>query len=122
MLVFDIETGPLPEDRLREIMPPCDLLPHPGEFIPGNVKLGQMKDQTKIDAKIADAKAKAETLAKSLGVKLVKIINFQESGNYPIYYAMESKATGGVSSAPVLELPVGEDTITSNVTLTYEIQ
>lgn len=65
MLVFDIETGPLPEEKLRELMPPCDLLPHPGEFDPDSVKLGQMKDQAKIDAKIADAKAKHDAAVAS---------------------------------------------------------
>ena len=58
MLVFDIETGPLPEERLKQLMPPCELKPHPGEFDPATVKLGQMKDQAKIDAKISEAREK----------------------------------------------------------------
>lgn len=74
------------------------------------------------DKAIADAKAKAAVLAKSLGIHLVKIINFQESGNQPIYYGMayDSKAANPASVTP--EIPVGQNTVTSNVTLTYEIE
>lgn len=61
MLVFDIETGPLPEDQLRplfedQFQPP----PHPGEFDPESVKVGNLKDQAKKDAKIAEARAAHE--------------------------------------------------------------
>ncbi len=75
------------------------------------------------DKAIADAKAKAQVLAKSLGVSLSHIVNFEEGGNQPpIYYAMDAKATSAGSTAPVPQVPVGQDTITSNVTITYEIQ
>ena len=40
------------------------------------------------DLAIRDAKTQAEALAKSLGVKLVKITSFSENGNYPIMYSM----------------------------------
>ncbi len=73
------------------------------------------------DKAIADAKAKAATLAKSLGVMLSKIVNFQESGNQPIYYAMD-KTMSAPAGAPTPEIPVGQNTITSNVTISYEIQ
>ncbi|MFA5934213.1 MAG: SIMPL domain-containing protein [Candidatus Paceibacterota bacterium] len=73
---------------------------------------------------IMDAKSKAKVLARQLGVRLVRIVNFSESsGGYPIYYA--EKAMGGAmtdASAPSPELPKGENTITSNVTVTYEIR
>ena len=75
---------------------------------------------------IEDARVKAAELAKQLGVRLVRVIGFTESeGGYPPQpYAygrggdmavMESKAV-----AP--ELPVGENKITSNVNVTYEIR
>lgn len=72
---------------------------------------------------IEDARQKAKVLAKDLGVNLGRVANFSESGNfYPMYYAkdamMESSA---VSSAPA-ELPKGENTISSDVTITYEIR
>jgi uncharacterized protein YggE len=75
------------------------------------------------DLAIADAKADAEKIAKGLGVKLVKITSFSESGNYP-YPVMYAKASavgmGGAVSDAVL--PTGENTITSNVSVTYEIK
>lgn len=44
---FDIETGPLPESELLAVMP---------EFNPSDVKLGNLKDAEKIQAKIAEAR------------------------------------------------------------------
>lgn len=72
---------------------------------------------------IDDAKAKAEVLASDLGVKLVRITGFSESGNYPIYYAKSMGMSAGmVESAPTPDIPKGENKITSNVTITYEIR
>lgn len=74
---------------------------------------------------IKEAKAKAEVLAGSLGVKLVRIISFNEGGNYPSYYGyggMEMKAMSADSSAPSPTIPVGENKYVSNVTIVYEIQ
>lgn len=73
---------------------------------------------------IDEAKAKADKLADELGVTLVRIVNFSENGNYPIYYARESVANMKVdamgSVAP--EIPAGENSVISNVTITYEIR
>jgi uncharacterized protein YggE len=73
---------------------------------------------------IDKAKIKAELLAKQLGVSLVRIVSFSEGNNYPVYArAMVSGA--GMDSAkavPAPELPQGENQITSNVTITYEIR
>lgn len=75
---------------------------------------------------IANAKAKAEALAKDLGVKLVRIVNFSENGNNPYpMYSMTSKdmAYGMGGAAPeAAPLPMGENKYTSNVTITYEIR
>lgn len=72
---------------------------------------------------IDDAKAKAETLAKDLGVTLGKISSFNESGNYPIMYASSAimKDSAGGVPAPA-RIPQGENTISSDVTITYEIR
>lgn len=75
---------------------------------------------------IEDAKEKAEVLRKDLGVKLVRIISYSEGGNYPMYYGMggdmavrnESKA----ESAQAPSLSTGEQKVTSNVTIVYEIK
>ncbi|HEY4503083.1 MAG TPA: SIMPL domain-containing protein [Candidatus Paceibacterota bacterium] len=74
---------------------------------------------------IEDARTKAEALAKDLGVRLGRIANFSEGGNYGgIYYAkdamMESSA-GNTAPAPAA-IPKGENTITSDVTITYELR
>ncbi len=75
---------------------------------------------------IDEAKAKAKVLSKDLGVHLVRIVNFSENGNYPMpMYAKGIMATDSISSAPATPLPTlptGENKITSNVTITYEIR
>jgi uncharacterized protein YggE len=79
------------------------------------------------DKAIVDAKAKAKTLSKSLGIRLVKIVSFSDSGDYPpVYYAsggaMNAKAMDvGVASVPP-QLPVGENKVVSNVSITYEVK
>ncbi len=73
---------------------------------------------------IDDAKAKAEVLAKDLGVRLTKITGFSESGGaYPMYYAKDAVMASSAPAAPrPAELPKGENTISSDVTITYEIR
>lgn len=86
------------------------------------------EDDLKAEARklaIEKARAKAEVLARDLGVTLVRIVSFSEGGNYPIYartMAAEMKGMGGDVSAPAPELPQGQTKITSNVTVTYEIR
>ncbi len=78
------------------------------------------------DKAIAQAKEKAEALADSLGVEVVRVVGFYENeGGYPAPYAygmggaerMDASAT---KASP--ELPAGENKITSNVNITYEIR
>lgn len=75
---------------------------------------------------IADAKTKANNIARDLGVRLVRITNFSDSTNYPMPYyargvAMDLSAKN--QAAPVApSIPAGEQEITSNVTITYEIK
>lgn len=90
-------------------------------FVVDNIEKVQAEAR---DKAIADAKEKAEKLSKSLGVKMTHIINFYENGNTPIAYGMSAKSSmmgaGDVATPP--ELPVGENSIVSNVTITYEIK
>lgn len=85
------------------------------------------EDALKAEARriaINDAKAKAVVLAKDLGVQLVRIVSFSESGDSPMY-AYKSGAmamTADVAAAPAPQLPTGENKLTSNVTITYEIR
>jgi len=80
-------------------------------------------DAARADA-IAKAKAQADLLAKQLGVRLGKIVNFSESsGGYP--YPMYGFGMGGdaaVSKASAPNLPTGENTYNASVSITYEIR
>jgi hypothetical protein len=61
MIVFDIETAALPWGILKDRIPPFDeekAVPHPGDFDPMAVAIGNLKDQAKIDAKIDEARGK----------------------------------------------------------------
>ena len=73
---------------------------------------------------INDAELQAKILAKDLGVKLVRIVSFSENGQnppMPMYFAKDAYATSNVgATAP--EIPTGQNKITSNVTITYEIR
>lgn len=72
---------------------------------------------------IAEARSKAEVLAKELGVTLGKVVSFSENNNnyYPMYgKEMMSQSVSMDAGAPTL--PKGENKITSNVTITYEIR
>lgn len=73
---------------------------------------------------IKKARAKAETLADDLDVSLVRIVSFSEGQNFPIYRLDAMTAKGGESapSVPLPELPQGQEKITVNVTVTYEIR
>ena len=74
---------------------------------------------------IDDAKEKAKILARDLGVRLGKVVNFSEGGEYggPMYFAesamMKNNMGGDTISA---EIPKGENTISSDVTIVYEIR
>jgi uncharacterized protein YggE len=72
---------------------------------------------------ITDAKTKAKVLAKELGVDLGKVVSFSENSGsgYPVY-AAKAMMDSVSSSAPAPVLPKGENKITSNVTITYEIR
>ncbi|MEX0672964.1 MAG: SIMPL domain-containing protein [Candidatus Paceibacterota bacterium] len=73
---------------------------------------------------IADAKAKAQELASDLGVRLVRVIRFEESGQPYPYARMESvqMAFNGDDAVASPQLPAGENRIVSNVNITYEIR
>ena len=72
---------------------------------------------------IDDAKAKAEVLAKDLGVRLGDIVSFSESGGgYPMMYKEMSVSAAMAPQASDSVLPKGENKITSNVTIVYEIR
>lgn len=76
---------------------------------------------------VKKAKAKAEVLAGSLGMHIVKLTGFSEGGGgypQPMYMkTMDSYGVGGGAEArPSLVVPTGEQDVTSQVTLTYEVR
>ncbi len=86
-------------------------------------------DTVKAEARaeaIEKAQTKAKLLAKQLGVSLVRIVSFSEDNGdyYPRAYGMGGAEMMSVktASAPAPEIPVGEQKVTSNVTITYEIK
>lgn len=82
-----------------------------------------LKDEAREKA-IIDARAKAKTLAKDLGVRLVRVTGFFEStGGYPIYYGKaEALGVGGDASGAVPSVPTGENEVSVTVNVTYEIR
>lgn len=74
---------------------------------------------------IDDARAKAKVLAGDLGVRLGKVTSFSDNGNnypMPMYdKAMTVGAAPTASPAPAI-VPTGTNTISSDVTITYEIK
>lgn len=73
---------------------------------------------------IADAKAKAEKLAADLGVKIVRMTSYYENEGYypePYYAKMEMSADMGGEFGGA-EVPVGENTTTVEVNISYEVK
>ena len=70
------------------------------------------------DLAIEKAKAKAEELAKQLGVNLVGISNFSESSGTVRFYSMDEAAGKGGGG---LDIEAGENKIEVTVNITYEI-
>jgi uncharacterized protein YggE len=84
----------------------------------------ELVKQAREDA-IKEAREEAKKLAKDLGVKLGEIVNYYDSGmGYPYYSDdISAKAVYGMGEAAVeANVPTGENKITSNVTITYEIK
>lgn len=76
------------------------------------------------DLAIIDARDEAEKLAKALDVKLVRVVSFNENaGGYPMpLYAKADMGTAMNMNESTPEIPVGEQNVSSNVTIVYEIR
>lgn len=73
-------------------------------------------------AAIADAKNKAQEIAKDAGIKLGKVVNIYVSDDQPVPMMYDSRKAGAElsnQSAPT-NLQPGENTVTVTVTLSYE--
>lgn len=72
---------------------------------------------------IIDAKEKAESLGDDLGVTLRTIVGFQESGIPVAYNYATARSFGLAESADVAaEIPAGEDLLSANVSIVFEIE
>lgn len=89
------------------------------------------EDAVRADARaqaIEKARTKAQAIAEKLGVSLLRVVSFNED----LYYPMYEEGRGGGDMAVALDgmnaakvtptVPTGENRITSNVTVTYEIR
>ncbi len=75
------------------------------------------------DEAIKQARDEAKKLAKSLDVRLVKIVGYSEGGNnYALYDSRMSVSVSSMKSVAEAVIPTGENKITSNVSITYEIR
>jgi uncharacterized protein YggE len=87
------------------------------------------KDEARTEA-IADAKKKAEELAAQLGQELGDVQSFSENGGGwypPVYMARDAYGTGGASPESAMAdgkavMPAGDQDLTVNVTITYELR
>jgi uncharacterized protein YggE len=75
---------------------------------------------------IDDARTKAMALAQQLGVRIVRVVGYNEGGGGgPVYFAKAMSAdSGGMGAVPAAapEIATGQNKITSDVNVTYEIQ
>ena len=120
--------------KVRDLDTAGDLISGAGERGATNISSLQftIDDETVLKAEarkkaIADAKEKASELAEDLGVHITRMVGFYENedGQYPMYNAgyggdMAMNESFDMKSAPAM--PRGENSITSNVTITYEVK
>lgn len=72
---------------------------------------------------IDNAKIKAAELEKQVGISLGKIVNFVEGSNgYPVPMYYDSKVGGLGGGGPAPTISTGENEVTVNVTITYQIK
>jgi uncharacterized protein YggE len=73
---------------------------------------------------IEDAKAKAKVLAKNLGVRLGDVISYSDGTEYaqPMYYAKDMMSEGAANFSAPASVPKGENTVSSDVSITFEIK
>lgn len=84
-------------------------------------------DAVKAEARkeaIAKARAQAKTLAGDLGVRLVRVVSYSENGGYPVPYMKADMAmsAGSAPARPEVTVPTGENEVTVDVSVTYEIR
>lgn len=119
------------EVKVRDTKKAGELLTGVGEFgveqISGLSFTIDDEDALKREARqkaVADAQEKAKSLANDLGVRLVRVVNFNEF-EVPFYGRYEVGVAGvgyGGDGKVTPEIPTGENRIMSQVNITYEIR
>ena len=71
---------------------------------------------------ISDAKTNADALAKSLGVKIVRLVSYSNQNSGPIMYTAMSVSNSAVPKAAAPDIEAGQNKITADVTLVYEVR
>lgn len=73
---------------------------------------------------IADAQEKAQKLAESLDVRIIRMTGFwEDQGSYPMYDRAYGGADMAMESASVApQMPTGENSVMSTVSITYEVK
>lgn len=94
------------------------------QFVLDDEKRAELEDQARQEA-ITKAKAKAESIAKTSGIRLGKLINVQESVSgaqppMPMRAEMAKDAMGGDIAIQNTELNPGENKVIMTVSLSYE--
>lgn len=87
-----------------------------------NFRIEETSDSEKdlVNEAIADAKEKAEIIAKAAGRKLGKVVNVNEGyggTSYPVYSSIKADGLGGGASAEP-----GTSTISKTLTVTFELK
>jgi uncharacterized protein len=110
--------------KVEDVGESLDLLVSSGSNLINGVYFSVSKADTLLDdariAAIADAKRKAELYARAAGVKLGNIVSINEASAAPppIMYQGRAKTTEA-NDVPIAQ---GEQTLSTNVTVTYELQ
>lgn len=71
---------------------------------------------------INDAKSNAATLAKNLGVKIVRLVSYSDQSQIPRPIMYAAMASNGSAASVAPEISAGQNKITANVTLVYEVR
>lgn len=115
-------------DPLDKVNKTLDTITAAGANLVGQVSFGfddttqqKLEDEARADA-VETAKAKADSLAKAAGIHLGSIINVTENPTTPgpIVFNAAAKLATGDTTQPSQVTP-GENTVTTTVTLSYQI-
>lgn len=106
MFIFDIETGPLSDDEVRQNIPPFEPeKKHPGEFDPSKIKYGQMGEAKRAE-KLEKCKQKHQELIDEYEAELV-------NGEEAYFVKAMNKAALSAATGRVLAIGVLDTSITS---------